>query len=94
VEAEGVCKDMNIQVHIERLILDGLSVARSQRPMLQAAVEEELSRLLENGGQVSGLQTGGMIPSMTGGAIQLTGESDPTQLGQQIAQEVYGGIGR
>jgi hypothetical protein len=37
---------MNISVHIERLVLDGLFVSHGQRPLLQAAVEAELTRLL------------------------------------------------
>jgi len=29
----------NIQIYIDRLILDGISVPHAQRPLLQAAVE-------------------------------------------------------
>ena len=84
---------MNINFHIERLILDGLSITRSQGPFVQAAVETELSRLLTERGLASSLQSGGAMPSVRAGGIQLTTESNPTQLGQQIAQAVYGGIG-
>jgi hypothetical protein len=37
---------MNINVNIERLVLEGVSVPPSQRPLLQAAVEAELAGLL------------------------------------------------
>ena len=37
---------MNINLHIERLILDGLPITRQQGPHVQAAVEAELTRLL------------------------------------------------
>ena len=37
---------MNIRLHIERLILDGLPVNSVQSPQVKAAVEAELTRLL------------------------------------------------
>jgi hypothetical protein len=84
---------MNVNVHIERLILDGLSIPHRQRPHLQATVEVELARLLAADGLAPGLLAGGALPGIPAGAVQLTRDGDPTQLGQQIAQAVYGGIG-
>ncbi len=85
---------MNINIEIERLILDGVSISPSQRPLVKAAVESELGRLLAEGGLASDLGSGAAAPRVSGGTIQLTSESNPSQLGQQIAQVVYGGIGR
>ena len=85
---------MNINVHIERLILDGLPITYSQRPLVQAAVEAELVRLLMADGLAPRLQAGGAMPYVPGGSVQLTSDGSPTQLGQQIAQAVYGGIGK
>lgn len=85
---------MNINVHIERLILDGLPVTRGQGPMLQAAVETELARLLAANGLSSELQAGGAVPSVKAGNIRLAGDNNPDWLGQQIARAVYGGIGK
>ena len=84
---------MNINVKIERLVLDGISVPHGQRPLLQAA-EEELARLLAADGLAPGLLAGNAVPYVPAGGIQLTGESDPTHLGQQIAQTVYRGLNR
>ncbi|MCL4705846.1 hypothetical protein KJ068_11830 [bacterium] len=84
---------MNINLHIERLILDGLPVTRGQSPLVQAVVETELSRLLSERGLASSLQSGGAMPSVRGGGIQLAAKSNPSQIGQQIAQAVYSGIG-
>ena len=84
---------MNINVSIERLILDGLPLTHSQRPLVQAAVEAELAHLLSAGGLAAALQTGGALPSISGGSIQLTSDGNPHTLGQQIAHAVYGGIG-
>jgi hypothetical protein len=84
---------MNINVSIERLILDGLSLSHSQRPLVQASVEAELARLLAADGLASHLQSGGALPHLKGGNIQLTHHSDPNTFGRQIAQAVYSGIG-
>lgn len=84
---------MNINVSIERLILDGLPLMHNQRPLVQAAVEAELARLLAASGLAANLQAGGALPSIPGGSIQLPSDGDPNTLGQQIAQAVYGGIG-
>ena len=84
---------MNISLHIDRLILDGISISHSQRPLLQAAVEAELGRLLTEGGMGAEWQSGGAVPSLSTPAIQLSPEGNPTQWGHQIAQSVYRGIG-
>ncbi len=84
---------MNIDVHIERLILDGVPVAHSQRPLLQAAVEDELARLLVADGLGPELLSSGALPAVRPGGMQLTNDGNPIRLGQQIAQAVYGGIG-
>ncbi|MEK9141330.1 MAG: hypothetical protein AAB308_09780 [Nitrospirota bacterium] len=84
---------MNINLHIERLVLDGVNIAPEQRPALQAAVEGELSRLLTEGGVSSSLVQGVAVPRLSAHDMQLTRTSSPIELGQQIAQSVYGGIG-
>ncbi len=85
---------MNINLNIEQLILDGIDLPHHQRPFLQASVEAELGRLLTTGGLAADLQSGGAVPRLSAEAIQLTGDSNPTTLGQQIARSVYGGLGR
>jgi hypothetical protein len=90
--SEGM-NNMNINIHIERLILDGLPIAHSQRPLMQAAVEAELARLLAADGLALNLLAGSVLPSVSGGSIQLASDGNPKTLGQQIAHAVYGGIG-
>ena len=82
-----------IKVHIERLVLDGLPVTRSQGPQVQAAVEAELSRLMSEGGLAPELASGGAVPSVRADGIKSIGGS-PAQIGRQIAKAVYGGVGR
>ncbi len=84
---------MNISVHIERLILDGLPIAQRDRARLQTAIEEELARLLASGALAVDLRAPGMFPRLTGGTLELTGNDDPRLLGRRIAQAIYGGIG-
>lgn len=84
---------MNINVHIERLILDGVSVAPSQRPLLQAALEAELGRLLTEGNLGVELRSGGAVHSISTPAIQLSPDGNQNQWGHQIAHAVYRGIG-
>ena len=83
----------DIHLHIERLILDGLPIEHGQGPLVRAAVEAELARLLAEDGLASQLQSGGALPGLKASAIQLTPGGSPAQLGQQIAQSVYGGLG-
>jgi hypothetical protein len=84
---------MSISIHIERLVLDGVNIPQPERPLLQTAVESELARLLVEGGLSRSLGSGGAYPTLPAASIQLT-DQRPTHLGQQIAQAVYGGIGR
>ena len=85
---------MNINLHIERLILDGVALERGHIPSLQAAVEAELTRLLTVGGLSQELLGGGAMPRISAGSIQLSGDGNAQRLGQQIARAVYGGIVR
>lgn len=86
---------MNINLHIERLVLDGVSLERGHEPQFRAAVEMELARLLSGAGLSTELMSGGAVESLQAGAIHLPAErSSSQQLGQQVARAVYGGIGR
>jgi hypothetical protein len=90
---------MEIMVHIERLVLEGISLPAGGAAHLQAALETELARLLAEGGLSPLLASGGVLRGLSAGEIHLNGGS-PTcgpeagRLGQQIAQSVYRGIGR
>jgi hypothetical protein len=85
---------MNVRVHIERLVLDGVTLAPAQGPLLAAAVEGELTRLLGEGGIAPCLLPGGAMTHIRAGAADLAGVTEPAPLGERIARAVYGGIGR
>ncbi len=84
---------MNIQLHIERLVLEGLPMSRQQGAVVQAAVEQELGRLLNAGQLHSQIASGGALPALQGGMIQAANVASPVQLGAQIGGAVYSGIG-
>jgi hypothetical protein len=85
---------MNINLHIERLVLDGIPLGPGQGPLLQAAVEAELTRLLANRGLSDALQSGGALYNVRTTGIQLANDGNPARLGEQIAGAVYEGIGK
>jgi hypothetical protein len=81
---------MNINVSIERLVLDGLVLNGTQGAVVQAAVETELARLLAEQGLSR--SSGGAVPYLTANPIQMTPDSKPAQLGHQIAQSLYSSL--
>jgi hypothetical protein len=84
---------MNIQLHIETLVLEGLPMSQHQSTLVQAAVEQELGRLLNAGQLNSQIASGGAMPALRGGMIRAANVASPVHLGAQIAGAVYSGIG-
>jgi hypothetical protein len=84
---------VKVNLHIDRLVLEGIDLDHAQRPLLQAAVEAELGRLLAEGG-AGNLATGGAVPSVRAEGFEMGADGGPARLGTQIAQSVYEGIGK
>jgi hypothetical protein len=84
---------MKINLHIERLVLEALPLDRHQGAAVGAALEAELTRLLLADGLAGELRAGAAMPSVRAGAINITNDTNVTQLGSQIARAVHGGIG-
>jgi hypothetical protein len=85
---------MSIRIHIERLVLDGVPVAAGDGPLVRAAVQTELARLVAEGGLAPEVLAGGALEARAGGPMQMREGSAPGELGQGIARAVYGGIGQ
>jgi hypothetical protein len=83
---------MNINLYIERIVLEGLPVEPGQRHLVQAALEAELARLIGENGLPPTLTSGGAWPTLRADGFGMTKETSPAQIGQQIAQSVYGGM--
>lgn len=84
---------MNITVHIERLILDGVDLPQGELPAFQTAFEAELTSLLAEGNLSPWLANGGALSNLSGGSFQMESGA-PAPLGRQVAGAVYGGLGR
>jgi hypothetical protein len=85
---------MKINLHIERLVLEGLPLSSRHAPIVQLAVQQELTRLLGSNGIGPGLMSGGTMPRAAGGNMQLASETSPRQMGTQIAQSVHEGLAK
>ena len=81
---------MKINLHIERLVLDGLPIAHHHGPQVQAAVERELVRLFATEEMPSRLNfTSGATPRVSAPNINALSDN-PVCTGEQIAQAVHG----
>jgi hypothetical protein len=85
-------KMVRINIHIERLVLDGLPVDRSDGPAVKEAVEEELTRLLAEGGIGEELTTSGTVASVASARMEFDETSCPESIAKSIAGAVYGGL--
>jgi hypothetical protein len=83
---------MNIQLHIEHVVLEGLPVDAARGPAVRAAIEAELGRLLAESGLSGRLERGGTIDHARGADIAAVPGDPPARLGERIGQAVYGGI--
>jgi hypothetical protein len=83
---------MNIVLHIDRIVMDGLPVSRAQLPAVRAAMEGELARLFAStalphfGGSRSVERVA--APAFTYDPLQR-----PAQIGRQAARSVHAGLG-
>ncbi|PON12302.1 hypothetical protein C2W62_40325 [Candidatus Entotheonella serta] len=80
-----------IQIHIERLIVDDMTLSPHQQQQFKAAVEAELIRLLTADGLALQARDHA-VSSVRAGTITHAEAQDPNRLGQRIAQAVYTGI--
>jgi len=85
---------MKMNVHIERLVLEGLPVSGQDGPRVRAAVSAELERLIGAHGISQELRSACAVPEVRAETLQIVRQSSPRGLGMQIARAVYGGLGR
>ena len=78
---------MNIDLHIEQLVLDGLPMAPGQGREVRAALEVELARLLKERGM--GNVSAGAIAHLPAASMPLPRGGQPADLGRQIARTLY-----
>ena len=83
---------MNINVNIERLVLDGLAVTYGQSARVRQEVETQLCNLLSRNGIAPRFLSGGSFAAIAGGGIQLKENVSTAGIGRQIASAVYRGL--
>ncbi|MBD2520627.1 hypothetical protein H6G93_37960 [Nostoc sp. FACHB-973] len=82
----------DIQLHIEELVLHGF--AASDRYLIGAAVQQELTRLFAENGVPPAINQNGEIGRLNGGAFNVPQGAKPEVIGIQVAQAIYGGLGK
>ena len=80
---------MNITIHIERLVLDGLPVRSHDARFVQAAIEAELAQLFARRDAISGFQVTSAWSRSRGGSIQMSPDWGPAQIAGQIAGAIH-----
>jgi len=78
---------MNISLHIERLILEGLPITSNSGPQLQAAVEAELTRLFAS--DITLLPTSSSRARVLSNHLQIQSKNNATELGTKIGQTLF-----
>jgi len=81
---------MNVELHIEELVLRGFSPGDRYR--IGDAVERELSRLFTEQGTPPSLARGGDIGRLDGGSFEAKPGSRAETIGIQAARAVYGSL--
>lgn len=82
--------DMNLELHIEELILQGFPA--DDRHLISTAMQQELSRLFTKQGVPRSFTQNGSIEQLNAGTVQMTPAMKPDAIGIQIAQSLYGGF--
>jgi hypothetical protein len=85
---------MRIDLHIERLVLDGLPLTGAEGARVGRAVERELARLLAKPRAADALRRGGTVPDLRAPPFELGAGDRPDAIGRKIARAVHGGLGR
>jgi hypothetical protein len=80
----------NVHLHIERLVFDGLPLGSAEVPRLQAALEQELGRLLTSVPAEG--WSGGAIARLDAEPVHLSPGGSAQAQGRQIAQSLLSSL--
>jgi hypothetical protein len=84
---------VNIELHIERLVLDGIDAPPGLSEPLREGVSAELTRLLRDGGLADTVMRRGEVARLSAPPAELSA-TGPNNLGRQLASAIYAGIGQ
>jgi len=79
-----------VQLHIERIVLDGVPLSQAEAGQLRGALQTELARLLAAGPQVP--WTDAALHSVRAPAIAVGTAVHPLELGRAIAHSVHASL--
>jgi hypothetical protein len=81
---------MRINIQIEHIVMDGLSLTETQQAIFRQSVTDRLGVLLVEKPMRKWRQNQGQ-PVVQPPSIELAG-NDPVQLAQELAQAIYAGL--
>ncbi len=82
----------NLNLHIDRLVIDGLALSSHANAQLQQVIASELAALLQTGGWSPDASTKLNVARLAGADWQLPEHHDPASLGHSIADAIYQSI--
>ncbi|MEO8659573.1 MAG: hypothetical protein ABI693_13965 [Bryobacteraceae bacterium] len=80
---------MSIAIHIDSLVVEGVSSHPHLAGRIQRAMERELHRLLRDGPPISFSQ-GGSLPAITAPQLRVAAQAPPAEIGREIARSLHG----
>jgi hypothetical protein len=80
---------MKINLHIERLVLEGLPLENHHGPTVKAAIEAELGRLLAKRSLAPDLRAGLATPALHTRDVTLNANTNPGAMGRAIAHSLH-----
>lgn len=85
---------MKLNVHIERLVLDGWPLEPAQAAQMEAALAAQLALQLGRGPPPAWLRQGAALPALRGAPVRIDAAGGAPLLGAQIATAVQGSLAR
>jgi hypothetical protein len=83
---------VKVNVHVERLVLEGMKPGPRERSILRSAFTAELSRLVAAGGLNPSFARGASVPAVPAGPLGPGAAFDAKEAGTRIARAVYAGL--
>lgn len=85
---------MNVNLRIDRLILNGVDLESGEADTLRSAIRSELASMILRHGLEDRFVESHSSPGLRGNNVTVSTVNDPAKLGRQIAQSVYGAISK
>jgi hypothetical protein len=82
-----------VELHIERVVLDGIALDRAGARRLEAALASRLTELLREGASPGGGFAPSNVRNLRAAPIALDPSAGPARMGTQLADAVHGALG-